>query len=134
MTLQKLTSGSLNVEWCRVLCIEDNKKHIVSSEKLRTEDKDFVPAADLTKDNQVLWEYSGIPYEVKIIDVFGMLVKFEEKATITYMYTNHFHISFLLSYADKKPMPGELKKVKKTVCRRFEEHFFSASVVTHRYG
>ena len=81
MTLQKLTNGSLNVEWCRILCIEDNKKHIVSSEKLRTEDKDFVTVADLTKDNQVLWEYSGIPYEVKIIDVFGMLVKLEEKAT-----------------------------------------------------
>lgn len=62
------------VEWCRIPCIEDNKKRVVSSEKLRTEDKDFVTQKDLKPGNLVLWEYSGVQYDVKIIDVFSEFI------------------------------------------------------------
>ena len=61
-------------------CIEDNKTHIVSSEKLRKEDEDFVIVTDLRRENHVLWEYSGILFEVKIINVFGTLIKLEKSA------------------------------------------------------
>lgn len=62
------------IEWCQVLCLEDNKKHLLSSDKLETDERQFITDDDLKIGSKVVWNYKGIPYSVQILHVFSEFV------------------------------------------------------------
>lgn len=59
-------------EWCSVLSIQDNKVHVCHSRTLQTETRDYVTEEELIVGNDLIWQYKGAPYVVKLQNVFGM--------------------------------------------------------------
>ena len=61
-------------DWCRILCLSNNRQYIASSTKLETLD-DGLPLdeRDLAEGNKVVWLPQGKkPFKAKILEVSGM--------------------------------------------------------------
>ena len=63
----------ISLEWCNILCHEDNKKHLVNSLHLESEIGDYVTKDDLKRGSTVVWNYRGVPYTADILGSFGKL-------------------------------------------------------------
>lgn len=59
------------IEWCTLLCIEDNKEYCSSVKTLEAADGLEITEKDLSAGKTVIWTFKGLPYEAQILKVHG---------------------------------------------------------------
>ena len=70
-TIHYLNTAFVSVEWCTLLCLEDNKEYLASACALESEDGLGIAETDLIHGNRVIWYYRGLPYDAEILDIHG---------------------------------------------------------------
>lgn len=63
--------NTLSLEWCTILCIENQKRYVTQCKDLETDLHRFVTEEDLTPGGQVVWRYNGTLYTAEVIEVHG---------------------------------------------------------------
>lgn len=61
------------IEWCTLLCLEDNKKYVAATSGLESEDGLGIAEVDLAPGKHVVWFYRGLPYDAEILEIHGNL-------------------------------------------------------------
>ena len=68
---QLLTLYYVQIGWCTILCLEDNKEYLSPAIKLESKDGLELTASDIRQGKTVIWQYRGAPYEAEILKVHG---------------------------------------------------------------
>ncbi len=67
------TYSLICLQWCNILCFEDNKTQLVMSSKLETEERDSLTPGDLHVGAPVIWRFKGVPYDLANLDITAFL-------------------------------------------------------------
>ena len=67
----------LFIEWCTVLCIEENKTYLTSAKNICADSYECVKDSDLSQGHELVWHFKCTPYTVEVVDVQGNGTLFE---------------------------------------------------------
>ena len=86
--LDALTIMNSCLEWCNILCVENNKVYKCLTTSLSTDDKDHVSEADLQLGNELVWSYKGKKYTAILKDMNGNVFMCESLPVIAPLADN----------------------------------------------